>query len=143
MQSEIKWGAVVGYALIIFWISSLDLGEAIPPESKFRGLLAFTTDLHIPEYMVLGALLYWASQDAPGSILSSALYGVTDELHQWFVPFRFMDPYDIMVDWFGSLVGVIMMIVVMRYLSPLVQHLAGVGIHLMRYGMSPEGRQTK
>ncbi len=124
MKHKLRWGSVLLYCLVIFYISSLDLGEAIPKEMPFRDrILSLSTDLHIPEFMVLGGLLYWATLDAPVSILSSALYGVTDELHQHFIPNRFMDPYDITADWLGSVIGVVIMVFIMRGFPPFIHRL--------------------
>ena len=39
-------------------------------------------------------------------VAASTLYGVTDELHQAFVPGRHCDPWDVLKDFGGSLCGV-------------------------------------
>jgi len=39
-------------------------------------------------------------------ILSSALYGVSDEIHQHFVPYRHADLCDVAADFLGSVFGV-------------------------------------
>ena len=40
------------------------------------------------------------------SIASSSLYGITDELHQHYVPYRNADLTDVLADIFGSILGV-------------------------------------
>jgi len=40
------------------------------------------------------------------SILSSSLYGISDELHQYFVPYRSAEGMDILADILGSVFGV-------------------------------------
>lgn len=84
---------------------------------------------HFAEYAVLGALVYRAlalggrqageaasppagrSQGLSASrvfylaVLVASLYGVTDEIHQLFVPGRFCDPVDWAVDTMGAFVG--------------------------------------
>jgi VanZ family protein len=41
-------------------------------------------------------------------VLASTLYGVTDELHQSFVPGRHCDPWDVVKDLGGSVFGVLL-----------------------------------
>ncbi len=41
------------------------------------------------------------------SILLSSLYGLSDEIHQSFVPHRSADVYDVLADTIGSVLGVI------------------------------------
>lgn len=40
------------------------------------------------------------------SILLTGIYGASDELHQYFVPYRFADIGDILADFLGGLFGV-------------------------------------
>jgi len=40
------------------------------------------------------------------SVLLSALFGISDEIHQSFVPFRTADPMDVLADILGSIAGV-------------------------------------
>jgi VanZ family protein len=72
--------------------------------------------LHAGGYGLLGILFYrayrsrwpnasgWATANA--SLISAALYGLTDELHQSFVPSRTADPWDWLADTLGALLGV-------------------------------------
>ena len=60
----------------------------------------------LAEYVILGALLRIVSTDLPTIALFSAFYGVTDEIHQWFIPFRVMDPYDILANSVGGILGI-------------------------------------
>lgn len=84
---------------------------------------------HFCEYAVFGALLANALRlnlpartgarpvggaFSPGAVVALAvalasLYGVTDELHQLFVPGRSSDPADWLVDTCGSLVGALLL----------------------------------
>jgi VanZ family protein len=69
------------------------------------------------EFAVLGVLCYRAFRRTAGpfgaeyavvfAILTASLYGVTDELHQAFVPFRTATWSDWMADTAGGMVGVI------------------------------------
>ncbi len=72
--------------------------------------------LHLAAYAFLGALFFRAFRTVSFkdnitlviilSILSSSLYGVSDELHQHFVPFRQADIVDVFADMLGSFCGV-------------------------------------
>ncbi len=106
------WGPVGLYAGIIFFGSSL----SSPPEA-ISSLLKDISDkvLHLSEYALLGALLYRAFRHASSgwmaqhvvwaAVAGSALYGVSDETHQLFVPFREADVLDIVADTVGGTVG--------------------------------------
>lgn len=54
------------------------------------------------EYGVLAALLLRATRKAPLSLLITGLYGVSDEVHQYFVPGRSASPYDALADLLGA-----------------------------------------
>jgi VanZ family protein len=65
---------------------------------------------HVVEYGILGGLWLRALDPRPRAafwaIALSALYAVTDELHQSFVPSRTGAPLDVAIDTAGALVGV-------------------------------------
>jgi len=73
--------------------------------------------LHFIAYAVLGALFLRAYKTLRIrnklnllimlSILSSSLYGISDELHQYFVPLRSAEWMDIFADILGSVFGVL------------------------------------
>ncbi len=106
------WGPVLVYMGLIFFGSSL----SSPPESISSLLQKFSDKvLHFCEYSLLGALVYRACRHASGEWLSqhallaaaagAALYGLSDETHQLFVPFREADVLDLVADTVGSTVG--------------------------------------
>ena len=41
------------------------------------------------------------------SILSASLYGISDEIHQYFIPFREADIFDGIADFMGAIVAVL------------------------------------
>lgn len=106
------WGPVGLYAGLIFFGSSI----SSPPEA-ISSLLKDISDkvLHLSEYALLGALLYracrhgsgpWVAQHAVlAAVAGSALYGVSDETHQLFVPLRQADVLDVVADTVGGTVG--------------------------------------
>jgi VanZ family protein len=101
------WAAVVGYASLIFYLSSL--------ENPLPQLTPHLSDkaLHAVEYGGL-ALLVAAALLASGvrarravgiAILAASLYAGTDELHQSLVPGRSCELADWIADTLGALAG--------------------------------------
>lgn len=97
-----RLGAPFVWAMVIFAGSSVP-GSNVP--GHFGALAHFT------EYAVLGALITAAEtrRGAAGRVLlatgAASAYGVTDELHQAFVPLRMTDPADWSMDTLGALAG--------------------------------------
>ena len=99
----IPWLLAASWAAAIFFVSSRP-GNALPGGYSVQG--------HLGEYFVLGGLLVWALA-YPGpkaktialAILLASLYGITDEVHQHFVPMRTPDVGDWVLDTVGATVG--------------------------------------
>ena len=102
------WLLVLGCASVIFFLSS---------QSQLPGLLFFedrglSKVLHAVEFGLLSLLLYWAIGCSSStialqarcglSVLISVMFGISDEIHQMFVPMRYGDPYDVLADAVGS-----------------------------------------
>ena len=107
------WLPVALYAGIIFYMSS----QSHPEEQLPSFVLKDVSDkvLHAVEYAVLGGLCYrafrWGVSGAVASyallfaIATASLYGVTDEVHQFLVPFRESSWLDWLADTAGATVG--------------------------------------
>lgn len=107
------WLPVALYAGTIFYLSS----QSHPDEQLPPFLFEEISDkvLHGVEYAVLGALCYrafrWgsggqaASYALPLAIVAASLYGITDEVHQLFVPFRESSWQDWVADTTGAVIG--------------------------------------
>ena len=105
------WVPVVLWMVVIFALSSIP-GEAMPeiPVPNFN-LLA-----HFLEYCILGVLFIRALLNSNLrlslpilvglSIIILALYAISDEWHQYFVPGRMTDFGDFLIDLMGSVFGV-------------------------------------
>jgi len=104
------WLPVIAYAAAIFIFSSIQK----PP--KALELFPYLDKvLHIIEYAIFGFLMIRAlcSLRSDKSILFLriaaigivALYGLTDEMHQYFVPGRDMDIFDCLTNGIGALIG--------------------------------------
>jgi VanZ family protein len=116
------WLPVLVYCLIIFIQSSFPATEHIP-EFDYSDKL-----LHAAVYAVLGLLLYRAlsaMRKRPStvslvvlSILMTALYGASDEVHQYFVPTRQAEFLDFAADAAGGIIGVMIAVVIYRNRQP-------------------------
>ena len=101
---------------VIFYLSSLP-GDAVPGRFGYLG--------HFLEYALLGILLLVALSgrtDAAGllaaSVMIASAYGITDEVHQAFVPGRMPELADWMVDTAGALAGAGLALVILPRIAP-------------------------
>ncbi|MCP9454838.1 MAG: VanZ family protein [Nitrospira sp.] len=107
------WGPVGVYAGLIFYLSSQP-----HPEERLPSFVWLFSDkvLHAVEYAVLGGLFYrafrWGTNEAVKpwagllAVLATSLYGLSDEIHQSFVPHRDASGWDWLADSVGALLGV-------------------------------------
>lgn len=112
------WLPLLCYAGLIFYASSLS--------HLFQPLTFYSADklLHIGEYAILGILTinilqkYFPDQGNKRlkilAVVLSTLYGVSDEFHQYFIPFRDASIFDVGADGIGSFLGVFLYIIVKR-----------------------------
>ena len=117
------WLPVLVYCLIIFIQSSFPATEHIPGFDFSDKLL------HAGAYAVLGMLLYRAfnaMQKRPStaglvilSVLLTALYGASDEIHQYFVPSRSAEFLDFAADAVGGIMGVMIAVVFFKNRQPI------------------------
>ena len=98
------WGPAVSWAFVIFVLSALpNLRGA--PSFPFSDKIA-----HVILYAGLGAALAWGWARSPQTVshvallIAGALYGITDEWHQMYVPGRTPD----LADWIADVVGVLL-----------------------------------
>ena len=105
-----RWLPLIAYCLAIYIQSDYPSPERIPT-------MAFSDKiLHFAAYGLLGILFFRAYTTLPlkdrrntlilMSIGSATLYGISDEIHQYFVPFRQADTLDAVADAIGSICGV-------------------------------------
>jgi VanZ family protein len=94
--------AVIHMCAIFFFSSISHLPQ---PETGYD----LSTLAHLLEYAILGFLLSAAvgieKKKVFAAILIAGLYGVTDEVHQFFVPGRVASIYDAASDFLGAVVG--------------------------------------
>lgn len=106
----LAWGALAAYSALVFYLSSLPL-DAIPS-------LGFSLNdklVHLKVYFGWGVLCTWALRTSFPSLgsgrlvfwaaLGGALYGLSDEIHQMFVPGRAAELEDLAADAAGATLG--------------------------------------
>jgi len=103
------WSPVIIYCALIFYMSSRPAPESIPKIAHLDKLL------HAGAYALLSALFFRAYRTTRLgdkhpyvillSILSAGLYGISDEVHQYFVPSRSADIHDVLANLAGSVIG--------------------------------------
>jgi VanZ family protein len=97
--ASIRAVAPIALMALIFWGSAQSGGGGFP---EWAHVIA-----HFSEYAALAALWAWALSPGLGRraiALAGAisfLYAVSDEVHQSYVPGRFSDPWDVVVDSLG------------------------------------------
>jgi VanZ family protein len=95
--------AAPAWMVLMFWLSSR---SDFPEPSLLPEWLPIDKLAHLLLFAVLAALLYLAGLRAPLAVLGAALYGMTDEVHQMFVPGRSPDVRDWLADTLGAVLGV-------------------------------------
>jgi VanZ family protein len=106
----ICWLPLIVYCLAIYMQSSRP-SPAHMPDVKF-----FDKILHFAAYGLMGVLFFRAYETLPlknyknllilFSIGSAILFGISDEIHQYFVPFRQADIMDAVANSIGSICSV-------------------------------------
>ena len=105
------WLPVILYCLLIFIQSSYPASQSLPSIPHMDKLA------HIGAYALLGFLLFRAFQSTSIwksavlivilSALVSSMFGISDEIHQHFVPSRTADVVDVLADVAGSFLGAV------------------------------------
>jgi len=99
------WLPLLVYCLLIFIQSTQPSPENLP-SFEFSDKI-----LHFLAFGVMGILFYRAYQTLPLknntqllllSVISASLYGISDEIHQSFVPYRDADILDAVADILGA-----------------------------------------
>ena len=105
-----SWLPLIVYCLLIYIQSAHPSPEELP-SFKFMDKM-----LHFVAYGAMGILFYRAYQTLQIrnqrqwlvflSIVSASLYGISDEIHQYFVPARHASFSDVIADILGAVCGV-------------------------------------
>ncbi len=105
------WLPVILYCLLIFIQSSYPATQSLPSIPHMDKLA------HTGAYALLGFLFFRVFQTTSiqknavllviFSALASSLYGISDEIHQYFVPSRTADIVDVLADAAGGILGAV------------------------------------
>ena len=113
LQMVWYWLPVALYAGAIFYLSS----QSHPEKQLPSFLLEDVSDkvLHAVEYGILAIVCYRAFRWGAGphvaqqalvlAIVTASVFGITDEVHQFFVPFRESSWQDWLADTIGAAIG--------------------------------------
>ncbi len=115
------WLPALAWMSVIFAFSSLPRATLQATQLEMPGHQVYWELLgpiaHIVEFAVLAALLYRLLASYPGlsgryvlggAFALTVLYGLTDELHQYFVPGRNISGVDLGLDTLGALLGLLL-----------------------------------
>ena len=107
------WLVVLAYAGVIFYLSS----QSEPPSLPFPIFPGLDKIVHACEFGLLSLLLFWAircslqefsmRKRGIATVVILVLYGISDEIHQTFVPMRHGDPFDVLADAVGAVCALI------------------------------------
>ena len=115
MQTHLKrfvlyWLPLILYCLFIY------IQSAHPSPEQIPSIPFIDKVLHCAAYGIMGILFYRAYQTLRIkdnihmliliSVVSASLYGISDEIHQSFVPFREASVGDVIADIIGAFSGV-------------------------------------
>jgi VanZ family protein len=116
------WLPLISYSAFIVIQSHYPTPDVVPSWPFFDKLL------HAGGYGLLGLLFCrayrfrWPAASgrflARRAVLSAALFGLSDEIHQAFVPFRTADPWDVLADAVGAAIGVIFYYALLSFAGP-------------------------
>ncbi len=121
------WLPLILYCLFIYIQSDHPSPEQIPIFPNVDKIL------HAAAYGIMGILFYRAYQTLRFkdnikmlmflSVISASLYGISDEIHQSFVPFRQAEVADVIADMIGAIFGVCLyqLLIVSRIEKPFVR----------------------
>ena len=107
-KKHVAWAAFTIYSVVIF------LGSSIPGDRIDIDGPGIDKLIHAVEYLILSLLLFLSLRLSSTirmnaifwiSAIGSSLYGLSDEIHQLFVPLREFDVLDIVCNTSGSILG--------------------------------------
>jgi VanZ family protein len=96
------WWPALGYMAAIFALSSISDFSYLGPKIMWQLVFDFDKVAHALLYGGLAVLVLRATQRPVLSLLITFLYGVSDEVHQYFVPGRSMSIADGIADLAGA-----------------------------------------
>lgn len=107
MKKLIYFVPAIIYYILIFFLSSGSYGSKVDISFLDKGIhcLEFAILAFLISYGFFKGLKYSMKSKAIMTIMSGLLLGVSDEIHQYFVPQRQFEILDIIADGVGIIVG--------------------------------------
>jgi len=103
----VTWSPSIVWSAVIFYTSTLPGSSFRLPPFRFVDKL-----IHMCVFGLLSLLVLRGGLRAENrikafyfGIIYSILYGLADEIHQFFIPGRFVDPFDFLANVVGILIG--------------------------------------
>ena len=112
---QISWTMVVVIAVLIFYFSSLTGGQIGGP-SSLKPIVYHITIFFIFSFFLFIAVIAGKNRKfIPFVISLAALYGILDELHQYFVPGRSAAVSDFLLDGMGIVFAFLLYGIILEY----------------------------
>ena len=126
MKKKYKLILVIIWMIFIFIMSVFDSNESANQSNLFVNFISKLFDItniqmlsfivrklaHFTEYLILGILVSnWLSNYNSRlylNIIICAIYAISDEVHQLFVPGRSCEVRDMLIDIFGAIAGILL-----------------------------------
>ena len=127
MKKALKVICLIGWMALIFYFSAQNVADS---KHLSEGVLSFLAKAlsenefyrilirkmaHFFLYFVLGLLAYVNFKKTGFSVIFCALYALSDEIHQYFVPGRSFMAADILLDSVASALAVVIMFKIYAY----------------------------
>lgn len=122
------FSSFVRYQLpVIFWAITIYVSSSIPADKlPDFGKMGYDKVIHFFVYFLLSATIHRAIRHQSVlpflarhhllfAVSITAIYGITDEFHQMFVPNRNASLYDLLADTLGGCLYVVLFLIATRY----------------------------
>ncbi|HEX7022330.1 MAG TPA: VanZ family protein [Trueperaceae bacterium] len=105
---------LAGWSLSVLWAVTLFVLSSEPNLPGAIGLVSpWDKVVHAAAFGLLGFLVSLATGRPLVAVMIASLYGVSDELHQAFVPGRSSDP----LDWLADTLGAVLVVAAVGFLT--------------------------
>jgi len=105
-HNKFSWLAVILIAIAIFYISSLDLSRIKTTGLNYKSFLYHFLAFFFLAFFLLPPLVKGRKKNLIFlAVIIAVFYGISDEIHQLFVPYRFFSFADILTDSAGVLLA--------------------------------------
>lgn len=126
MRKKYKLILVIIWMIFIFIMSAFDSNESANQSNLFVNFISKLFDItniqmlnfivrklaHFTEYLILGILVSNWLKDYNNklylNIIICAIYAISDEVHQLFVPGRSCEVRDMLIDIFGAMISILL-----------------------------------